>query len=148
MTKLDWPSTVSTPHGSAVDTAMLSPVRSMIVHAISISSGYEAVGVSLPSRSKIGALSTKCQSCPFASVSSTSTRPGIGSSADHLTAVARMNAWPATSLRLQRDSLGQRSGMSLDARLFVEGDWIGLQRDEMIPHGATLAAFLRSIGTA
>jgi SMI1/KNR4 family protein SUKH-1 len=27
----------------------------------------------------------------------------------------------------------------------VEGDWIGLNRDELIPHGKTLTEFLRSI---
>jgi hypothetical protein len=27
----------------------------------------------------------------------------------------------------------------------VEGDWIGLNRDELIAHGKTLAEFLRSI---
>lgn len=28
----------------------------------------------------------------------------------------------------------------------VEGDWIGLNRDELIPHGRTFAEFLQSIG--
>ncbi len=27
----------------------------------------------------------------------------------------------------------------------VEGDWIGLNRDELIPHGKSLTEFLRSI---
>jgi hypothetical protein len=29
----------------------------------------------------------------------------------------------------------------------VEGDWIGLNRDELIPHGATFTDFLRSLAT-
>jgi hypothetical protein len=29
----------------------------------------------------------------------------------------------------------------------VEGDWIGLSRDELIPHGKTLTEFLRSISS-
>ena len=30
----------------------------------------------------------------------------------------------------------------------VEGDWIGLNRDELIPHGPTFADFLRSLASA
>src|SRR5215211_316807 len=52
------------PHGSAVETTTRSPIRSVIAHARSTVSGYEAVGVSLASRAKMGPLSGETPELP------------------------------------------------------------------------------------
>jgi len=69
------------------------------VQATSRSIGYGASLVSTSSASNMGAFSTNVHGLPPASRSTTSTRPGMGSSLTHRVAVTSTKAWPGPVIK-------------------------------------------------
>jgi hypothetical protein len=74
---------------------------------------------------------------------------------------AWLELWPVSRITAELESAQRIEGVVLFAGdganivygfdsfrdgAIVEADWVGLGRDDLIPHGRTLAEFLRSIG--